>query len=126
MNNAYHPLYQTIYDDIIKQIKNNQLEPGDKLPTEFEMIDHYGVSRITVSRALQELARNGFIIRYRSKGSFVSEQKPKTSSYTTNSFPTSNNLAFVMPVSNGTIPQMLFAMQHAAQKKELCSFDIQF
>ena len=117
MNNVYHPLYQTIYDDIIKQIKNNQLEPGDKLPTEFEMIDHYGVSRITVSRALQELARNGFIIRYRSKGSFVSEQKPKTSSYTTNSFPTSNNLAFVMPVSNGTIPQMLFAMQHAAQKK---------
>ena len=55
MSKAYHPLYQTIYDDIINDIKNNRLKPGDKLPTEFEMIDNYGVSRITVSRALQEL-----------------------------------------------------------------------
>ena len=117
MSKAYHPLYQTIYDDIINDIKNNRLKPGDKLPTEFEMIDNYGVSRITVSRALQELARNGYIIRYRSKGSFVSDLKPVLSPNKGSFSPSSNNIAFVTPVSSGTIPQMLFAMQHAAQKK---------
>ena len=116
MSNINQPLYQAIYDDIIAKIKNNDLAPGDRLPTEFELIEQYGVSRITVSRALQELVKNGYVTRYRSKGSFVADRKA-VSSYPSVSSRQTNTLAFVMPFSSGVVPQMMFAMQHAAQKK---------
>lgn len=118
MSDSYHPLYQTIYEDIVNKIKSNQLQPGDKLPTEFEMMDQYDVSRITASRALQELARSGYVVRYRSKGTFVLEHKQAQPASLASPAGTadSNNIAFVMPFSAGIIPQMLSAMQHAAQK----------
>ncbi len=47
------------------------LRPGDKLPTEDALIDEYGVSRITVRRAIQNLASRGFIVTKRGVGSFV-------------------------------------------------------
>ncbi|MBT2496674.1 GntR family transcriptional regulator [Microbacterium sp. ISL-59] len=47
------------------------LHPGNKLPTEDSLIDEYGVSRITVRRALQNLASKGFIVTKRGIGSFV-------------------------------------------------------
>lgn len=118
MGNTYKPLYQTIYKDISNDIHNGVLLPGDKLDTEFEMMEKYGVSRITVSRALQELVRDGFVTRYRSKGSFVKEQNH----HAENNKPeqgVSSTIAFVMPFSTGTVPQLLFAMQHAAQKQNL-------
>jgi GntR family transcriptional regulator len=47
------------------------LHPGDKLPTEDALIDEYGVSRITVRRAIQNLASRGLIVTKRGIGSFV-------------------------------------------------------
>lgn len=47
------------------------LHPGDKLPTEDALIDEYGVSRITVRRAIQNLASRGVITTKRGVGSFV-------------------------------------------------------
>lgn len=116
MSHISQPLYQTIYDDIIAKIEKKDLAPGDRLPTEFEMVEQYGVSRITVSRALQELVKNGYVTRYRSKGSFVADRKAILP-YSSASSARSNTLAFVMPFSSGIVPQMMFAMQHAAQKK---------
>ena len=49
------PLYQKIKEDILRQIKDGQLLPGDKIPTEYQLMEKYGVSRITVSKALSEL-----------------------------------------------------------------------
>ncbi|WP_152176253.1 GntR family transcriptional regulator, partial [Mycobacterium tuberculosis] len=47
------------------------LHPGDKLPTEDALIDEYGVSRITVRRAIQNLASRRLIVTKRGIGSFV-------------------------------------------------------
>lgn len=47
------------------------LHPGDQLPTEDALIDEYGVSRITVRRAIQNLASRGLIVTRRGVGSFV-------------------------------------------------------
>lgn len=47
------------------------LRPGDQLPTEDALIDEYGVSRITVRRAIQNLASRGLIVTKRGIGSFV-------------------------------------------------------
>lgn len=67
------PLYQKIKEDILNQIKSNILVPGDRLPTEHQLMEQYGVSRITVSRALNELKSEGIITRFPNKGTFVAK-----------------------------------------------------
>src|SRR5690606_37654769 len=43
----------------------------DRLPSENELIERHGVSRITVRQALADLAGDGLIVRVQGKGSFV-------------------------------------------------------
>lgn len=45
--------------------------PGDRLPTEDALIDEFGVSRITVRRAIANLAARGLVVTRRGQGSFV-------------------------------------------------------
>lgn len=62
-------------DRIYKQIKQNiisgNLRDGDKLPTEFECMDIYQVSRDTVRGAFKLLEKEGYIKRVKSKGTFI-------------------------------------------------------
>jgi GntR family transcriptional regulator len=60
--------------DLRHQIEDGGLEPGARLPTERELAELYGVSRITVRQALDSLARDGFITRKQGSGTFVSER----------------------------------------------------
>ena len=41
------PLYKQVYTILKSRIANGELKPGDKIPTENELIQEYGVSRIT-------------------------------------------------------------------------------
>ncbi len=66
------PMYQQIKDDLLLQIENGTFAPGDRLPTEYQLMEQYQVSRITVVRALNELKANGTIERFPNKGTFVS------------------------------------------------------
>ena len=77
MANTTKPMYQKIKEDILHQIKTGLLFPGDKLPTEYQLMEQYKVSRITVSKALSELKSEGVIERFPNRGSFVS-QLPET------------------------------------------------
>ena len=52
METSYEPLYQKIYNDIREKIKSGALPLGTKVPTEFELMEQYSVSRITTARAL--------------------------------------------------------------------------
>lgn len=63
--------YNTVYNDIVSKIKSGALQVGDKLPTETQLAELYGVSRITVSRALKELADINLIYRVKKAGTFV-------------------------------------------------------
>ena len=71
--NNFLPLYQKIANEFLNKIFNNELKPGDKIPTEFELMDIYKVSRITVVRALKELSNQGYITRTRKSGSMISK-----------------------------------------------------
>ena len=71
MEKTNQPLYQQLMEDVRSQIENSLLLPGDKLPTEREFMQKYNVSRITVSKALNELKAEGLITRFPNKGSFV-------------------------------------------------------
>ena len=65
------PLYYQLQRVLLEQIESEQLVPGQAIPTEKELETRYGLSRITVRRALDELARAGYITRERGRGSFV-------------------------------------------------------
>ena len=68
MEKTNQPLYQQLMEDVRSQIENSLLLPGDKLPTEREFMQKYNVSRITVSKALNELKAEGLITRFPNKG----------------------------------------------------------
>jgi len=68
------PLYQQIADHLLERIEQNVLRPGDRIPTEQEISDAFGVSRITAVRAVKELETKGLVSRQKGKGSFVRSQ----------------------------------------------------
>ena len=46
------PAYKAIQRDIMDRISDGRLRPGDRISTEAELMQQYGVSRITAQRAL--------------------------------------------------------------------------
>lgn len=66
------PLYQQIFSLLKSRIEQGQFQFNSKLPAEETMAIDLGVSRITVKRAMNELAAAGFVTRFRGKGTIVS------------------------------------------------------
>ena len=67
------PLYHQIYLVLRDKIRTGALPPGAILPGEHDLAAEYGVSRITVKRALNELAADGMVTRQRGRGTQVAE-----------------------------------------------------
>lgn len=65
------PLYRQLYQRLRARIDVGEDAPGDALPTEAALMETYGVSRITVRAALDQLVRDGLIERQRGRGTFV-------------------------------------------------------
>lgn len=63
--------FEYIYDDLRIKIENRTFLPEDKLPSESELIDQYGVSRYMARKALEQLETDGLICRFQGKGCFV-------------------------------------------------------
>ena len=68
-------LYKQIRLDIERQILTGEWPPGHRIPFEHELMVHYGCSRMTVNKALSELAQADLIERRRRAGTFV--RRPK-------------------------------------------------
>ncbi|WP_373229831.1 GntR family transcriptional regulator [Cohnella sp.] len=68
------PLYSQIIEILRGYIERGEYVPDQQLPTEVELAEQFGVSRITSKRALIELEREGLIYRRRGSGSFVKKQ----------------------------------------------------
>lgn len=64
-------LYYQLKSVLAQRILDKEWQDGDRLPTEFELCQQYGVSRITVRQALAELERDGLVIRRQGVGTFV-------------------------------------------------------
>lgn len=67
------PKYLYIRLSLQNQIRSSELKPGQMLPSEKELSDRYGASRLTVRRALDDLAAEGSIYKIQGKGTFVRE-----------------------------------------------------
>jgi GntR family transcriptional regulator len=70
---ALIPLYRRVSDDLLAAIARRGMQPGDPLPAESELCRAYGVSRITIRKALDELAARHVIVRRRGSGTFIAD-----------------------------------------------------
>jgi DNA-binding GntR family transcriptional regulator len=64
-------LHRQVVDDLRSRISDGQLRAGHRLEPEAELAARYGVNRLTVRRALEELARIGVVRTEHGVGSFV-------------------------------------------------------
>jgi GntR family transcriptional regulator len=69
------PLYFQLREALLREIREQGLQPGDRLPTEAEIERRYRVSRSTIRQALNDLAAEGLIHRIQGKGTFVGSPK---------------------------------------------------
>ena len=72
------PLYYQLANLLGEKIVSRELHTGDRLPTEVELVEQYGISRITVRQALRLLEQEGLIRREVGRGTFVTDYRPFT------------------------------------------------
>ncbi len=83
--NSPAPLYVRVKRMIRGQVHSGAWSPGHRIPSESELVREFGVSRMTVNRALRELAADGMLVRVQGVGSFVAESKPHAALFDTSS-----------------------------------------
>jgi GntR family transcriptional regulator len=71
------PLYYQLENVLREKINSGAFPPGERVPTEIELIEAYGVSRITVRQALRALTDEGLIERQQGRGTFVANRKSR-------------------------------------------------
>lgn len=69
------PLYARVETVLAGEILDGDLKVGDQLPTEDSLIARFGVSRITVRRAIQNLVSRGLVEIRRGRGTFIAAPK---------------------------------------------------
>lgn len=76
------PLYRQVSEKLVRSIATGEFPEGQALPTEQALCEKFGVSRITVRRALDELVERQLIVRRQGVGTFVSKDRSSTWSVT--------------------------------------------
>lgn len=67
------PAYLQVKTFIQQHISSGDWRPGDPVPSEATLMQQFGISRMTVNRALRELTAEGMVIRVQGSGTFVAE-----------------------------------------------------
>lgn len=73
------PLYQQVKQFIMGRIESGELPPASRIPSETELVEQLGASRMTVNRALRELSMEGILQRVQGVGTFVAAPKVRSS-----------------------------------------------
>lgn len=78
------PKHSQVYTAILEDIKSGNYKGGDIIPSEKILCEKYGVSRITVRKAVSDLQKYGYLVKKPGKGTFVTYikiiEKPNISS----------------------------------------------
>ena len=85
-SDASKPLYEQLMQKIKNSISNGELQVGTRIPAEQEMCSSYGVSRITVRKAITELEKQGILEKKQGKGTFVTVPAIRRKLHEVNSF----------------------------------------
>ena len=73
--------YRQILEKLQNEISSGRYKPGKRLPSEAELVRRFGVSRMTVFRAMHELQSLGLVIRRVGSGTYVSSNSHKGSMF---------------------------------------------
>lgn len=84
LSDAPAPLYAQVKQLIIQQIKNGTWPPHHRVPSESELVEELGFSRMTINRALRELTNDGLLTRMQGVGTFVAEPKGHSALFAVN------------------------------------------
>ena len=79
--NTIVPIYYQIKQAIKNWIISKEFNPGDKIPSENELADKFGVSRLTIRQAISQLSQEGFLISKRGEGTFVTNNENLINSF---------------------------------------------
>ncbi|MBB5519767.1 UTRA domain-containing protein [Amphiplicatus metriothermophilus] len=71
------PLYKKVKNHILARIENGDLPVDARAPSEAELVQTLGVSRMTANRALNELAKEGLLVRIAGSGTFVADRRAR-------------------------------------------------
>ena len=80
------PLYLQLAEELRGLIRSGELKENEQVMTEKELSEQYGVSRITVRKALDVLTEEELLVRKQGKGTFVTGKRIKRSLNTLMSF----------------------------------------
>lgn len=72
------PKYRSIYKELHQLILAGAYPHGHKMPSEAELVERFGASRLTVARAIKELQIEGLVHRRAGSGTYVRQREPAT------------------------------------------------
>ncbi|MCE7793673.1 GntR family transcriptional regulator [Salipaludibacillus sp. CUR1] len=72
------PLYEQIIQQVKEMCAKGLLIPDERLPSVRELSSHMVINPNTVSKAYQELERQGIIVTVRGRGTFISKETDRT------------------------------------------------
>ncbi len=84
--NGHTTKYAYLVENLQELVEELQASATDCFPTERELCEQYGVSRVTVRKALDELEKSGYIYRIQGKGAFVYQKKIQQTLFHLSSF----------------------------------------
>lgn len=70
--------YERVKAFIRHKTRSGEWKPGDRIPSENELVKTLGVSRMTINRALRELSEGGELVRRAGVGTFLAEPRPQS------------------------------------------------
>jgi len=73
--NSPLPRYYQLKEILRERIRSGEWKPGDLIPSERELSEKYGISRMTARQAITDLVNEGLFYREQGKGTFVSQRK---------------------------------------------------
>jgi len=76
------PFYIQVRNSIRQKIESGEWKEGDLIPSEFELVKIYGVSRVTIRTAIKVLVQEQYVIRRPGFGTFVYQNKSSLSNFT--------------------------------------------
>lgn len=71
--NSVVPLYEQAANELRKDINTGIFTAGSRLPKEEKLAENYGISRITIRHAIDQLVKEGLVERKQGKGTFVTQ-----------------------------------------------------
>ena len=100
-------LYQQVSRDLLDRIAGEGLEKGAMLPSEAELCQQYGVSRITIRAAIGQLVERGLLVRRPGVGTFVTGRSNTAREFNLVGFLEEGRLFTSEPVSNEVLGRVI-------------------